>query len=510
MEMAGLLAGKVASKSGAAWRWQALAAKMASKKARAALTRMSRASKDTMEAGLGHPIRDHGMHAFHGSRHMLAGTVGRTRAATRKMVTKVGEGGKDAVSRVGEVGKAGMDATRAAVTKVGEGGMSSAVEAVSKVGEVGKAGMDATRAAVTKVGEGGMKSAMEAVNKLDEVGKAAVSKVGEAGQKMGAALVDAGDVLKDAGDVFKVRPLRSPRVRGVSEKVDTEGSFVVKGNGRQWQQFVDEVQIPSLALTAAEREERKKFAIAEDEWDRCPKWLWFPVSPTRQAWDFMIMLAVIYLSVLTPYRASFEQAEGAWFLFESCIQIMLLFDVAVNFNTPILASGQWRVHRPTIAKSYLSSWFWIDFPPSIPIEVIERTYFQQEHAGLAGDLLPMLRALRLLRLLRLLSLLKLDKWTRILEARTGVNLKALHLIKTVVIMLCAPPQEVHWPSASVLPPSSLRLFVCPPSLPPSSSLPLSLHPPSSLLPPPSYHPPKLALRRSLLPSSRLHPLRGQP
>ena len=218
-------------------------------------------------------------------------------------------------------------------------------------------------------------------------------------------------------------------------------AFYHSGMSSLWQRLddggsgadLDEGAHPPRVLTAAERERQRQFFVAEDEWQACPKWIFFPVNDGKQAWDFTVMVLVLYSVAVVPYRISFEEATGLLFWFEALLQLFFVADVLVAFNTAYLHGERWIVHRPKIAATYLKGWFWVDAPASIPTELIDR-FVSGGQEGVY-EVLPLLRALRLFRLLRLLKLLHLGDLVLRLEERFAVNLKGLQMISTVVLML---------------------------------------------------------------------------
>jgi len=106
--------------------------------------------------------------------------------------------------------------------------------------------------------------------------------------------------------------------------------------------------------------------------------------------------------------------------------------LAANFNTAVLENERWIVARSHIAKRYLQSWFWIDLPSSLPVDLIMLFLkTDSEH----GSKLKMLRGLRLFRLLRLLKLLKLNEYIAVMETSLGINLKVLKLLKIVASLI---------------------------------------------------------------------------
>ena len=189
-------------------------------------------------------------------------------------------------------------------------------------------------------------------------------------------------------------------------------------------------------MTAEKRAMQRRYWVAEDEWKTTPMFVLFPVAPGKQAWDLLIMLQVVYMCLVMPYRAVFEVAEGSWFVFETCIQFLFLTDVLLSFNTAYLdvANEIWVVQRKRIAIKYLSFWFWIDFPSSIPIELIQHLVHSSGDSAMA-HLLPAMRMLRLFRLLRLVRLFRLAEMIKRIEDETGYSLSALGIVNTVIMMM---------------------------------------------------------------------------
>lgn len=193
---------------------------------------------------------------------------------------------------------------------------------------------------------------------------------------------------------------------------------------------------PSMTLTAAQIMEQRQHWLPEDEWRACHNGLFFPVGPLKQGFDFVIMSLVVYACIVAPYRAAFEEADGNWFWFESVVQLIFLVDVMCSFNTAYLEKERWIINRPSIVARYLSGWFWIDFPSSIPLELMER-YLEQANLKSEGisKMLPSLRALRLFRLVRLLRLLRIGDLMQRIEDHFGVDLSALRMVNTIILLL---------------------------------------------------------------------------
>ena len=159
-----------------------------------------------------------------------------------------------------------------------------------------------------------------------------------------------------------------------------------------------------------------------------------PASAWKEKWDLVVMLLIVYSAVTVPVRVCFaSDAEGWLWYFEVAMSFAFLFDLSLNFRMAYHRDGERGelvTDRREIAVRYLSGWFWIDAPSSLPVEVIELL--------LPDDVdtsnLALLRALRVFRLVRLLKLLKLDALLGRLEELLDVNLRIVKLVFLVVKM----------------------------------------------------------------------------
>jgi CRP-like cAMP-binding protein len=156
-----------------------------------------------------------------------------------------------------------------------------------------------------------------------------------------------------------------------------------------------------------------------------------PTQSWKETWDVYVLMLILYSAVMVPYRICFsDEAEGNMWLFEVLCSLSFLADVCMNFNTAFLSDDEhWVTSRKEIAMRYLSGWFWIDAPSSIPVELIDVLF--------DGDTsqLSILRFLRLFRLLRLLRLLKLGEYIAALEIKFDINLTFLRIVQMVLNML---------------------------------------------------------------------------
>ncbi len=178
--------------------------------------------------------------------------------------------------------------------------------------------------------------------------------------------------------------------------------------------------------------DEKRDSIPEDQWNQVKTSVLFPCGPLKEKWDVVVLFLILYSAVVVPFRICYEaEAEGAMWWAEVSMTLMFICDLVFSFNTAVKDDDRWIISRPLIAKAYLRSWFWIDFPSSIPVELLD--------LALAGSKdsskLKLLRFLRLFRLLRLLRLLKIGVYLDKLEEKLQMNLEFLSIVKMVVKLL---------------------------------------------------------------------------
>ena len=107
--------------------------------------------------------------------------------------------------------------------------------------------------------------------------------------------------------------------------------------------------------------------------------------------------------------------------------LCFLLDMYFTFHTVVYEATRerWISTKSGIAKNYLSGWFWIDAPASVPVELIDIIL---EDTGSLG----LLRFLRMFRLLRLLKLLKVEEYIDALENKLDMNLRILRVVFMLV------------------------------------------------------------------------------
>ena len=157
------------------------------------------------------------------------------------------------------------------------------------------------------------------------------------------------------------------------------------------------------------------------------KGLIMPMGTWKEKWDLLILCLILYSAVVVPVRVCFdEDATGLMWYFEVSMTFSFILDMYFTFHTVYFDnnSGQWITNRGAIAVNYLKSWFWVDAPSSVPVELVD-VFVQNNSLGL-------LRFLRMFRLLRLLRLLKIEEYVDALENTFDVNLRILRVVFMLV------------------------------------------------------------------------------
>ena len=170
---------------------------------------------------------------------------------------------------------------------------------------------------------------------------------------------------------------------------------------------------------------------SDAEW---PKHLIKETSASKQRWDLGLMLCIIYSALVVPFRISFHaEAEGLLWVFEASMSLIFMADLVLSFNTAFLLEGNWVTSKREIAKRYLSGWFWIDAPSSVPVELIELTEkFMMHSSGHNSSMLSAFRILRMLRLVRILRLLKLGEYISRMEEQIDMSLRGLKIVQLML------------------------------------------------------------------------------
>jgi len=159
------------------------------------------------------------------------------------------------------------------------------------------------------------------------------------------------------------------------------------------------------------------------------------------------MLFLIFYNVFAvPVAIAFQlevPPTHPWFWAELLFDVVFLIDVVLNFNTAVMTEhAGLSFSRRKIACEYLSFWFWIDFPSSIPLaQVFSLVSFAAHPTGNTGEssqILKTVKMIRLARILKLMRIMKAMKIFRIFEEEMDINPAVIKLFKMVftVLFMC--------------------------------------------------------------------------
>ena len=97
-----------------------------------------------------------------------------------------------------------------------------------------------------------------------------------------------------------------------------------------------------------------------------------PFNPYRVTWDAMMMIAILFVMIVTPFEMAFIADPGTFvrlpaapsskwlWCMNRLIDFGFLVDLLLAFNTAYFdeASGTWVTDRGVIARNYLQAWLW--------------------------------------------------------------------------------------------------------------------------------------------------------
>ena len=213
-----------------------------------------------------------------------------------------------------------------------------------------------------------------------------------------------------------------------------------------------------MTASAGSPAARKKRKATQMEYGCLGKNVIMPASPFKITWDILCVGLLLYAVVITPLKIGFGIEEhcpdGSW-VFDVIVDAIFLFDCGLNFFTAAWIKdhfGELKVsgRMDVIAKTYLKSWFIVDFSSSVPVDAVmslvlqgcgDRAALPSDASQVAnahvGSLLKMVRLLRMVKLLKLLRILKLKQRFNELTDNFPflANLRAVQLLNVAVTIV---------------------------------------------------------------------------
>ncbi|KAK6639856.1 Potassium voltage-gated channel subfamily H member 2 [Polyplax serrata] len=116
---------------------------------------------------------------------------------------------------------------------------------------------------------------------------------------------------------------------------------------------------------------------------RVHKWTILHYSPFKAAWDWIILILVMYTAIFTPYVAAFlledseihsrkaKYGDDPIVIVDLIVDVTFIVDILINFRTTYVNSNDEVVSHPgKIAVHYFKGWFVIDLVAAIPFDLL--------------------------------------------------------------------------------------------------------------------------------------------
>jgi hypothetical protein len=181
-----------------------------------------------------------------------------------------------------------------------------------------------------------------------------------------------------------------------------------------------------------------------------PKCVCVPNSGPARAWDMTLLVALIYVAIVTPFQMAFLHENNmndisTWmglFVIDRIVDLVFLFDIAVNFRTSLVVyhdSGEvdYQYSCKEGCTRYLRTWFFVDVISILPIEVLDLVpSLNVSTWSRISKIFKLFRFAKLLRMLRVSRIF--SNWEKELVLCMSYGL--IRIVKLAVLFLAV----VHW------------------------------------------------------------------
>ncbi|XP_056599195.1 potassium/sodium hyperpolarization-activated cyclic nucleotide-gated channel 2-like [Triplophysa dalaica] len=193
-----------------------------------------------------------------------------------------------------------------------------------------------------------------------------------------------------------------------SETRDSQASFMQRQFSSMLQPGVNKF---SLRMYGSQKEVEKE----QERVKSAGNWIIHPYSDFRFYWDFSMLLFMVGNLIIIPVGITFfkEETTTPWIIFNVVSDTFFLMDLVLNFRTGIIIEDNSDIilDPKSIKKTYLRTWFVVDFVSSIPVDYI----FLIVERGMDSEMYKTARALRIVRFTKILSLLRLLRLSRLIR-----------------------------------------------------------------------------------------------
>lgn len=129
-------------------------------------------------------------------------------------------------------------------------------------------------------------------------------------------------------------------------------------------------------------------------------------------WDLFVTLVLLFTAFVTPYRVAYINNETkGWDITNLTIDTIFGLDILIIFNTAYYDEDFKIVSEyKSIAKKYISSWFFIDLLAILPFDLIFKAS--------TTDFNELVRITRIGRMYKLVKLTRLMRIIKVIKARS--------------------------------------------------------------------------------------------
>ncbi|XP_010886887.2 potassium/sodium hyperpolarization-activated cyclic nucleotide-gated channel 2 isoform X2 [Esox lucius] len=203
------------------------------------------------------------------------------------------------------------------------------------------------------------------------------------------------------------KPEDGPQIQ--AEDAESDGStFMQRQFSAMLQPGVNKFSLRMYGSQKAVEREQERVKSAGN-------WIIHPYSDFRFYWDFTMLLFMVGNLIIIPVGITFfnDGTTTPWIIFNVISDTFFLMDLVLNFRTGIIIEDNSDIilDPATIKKTYLKTWFIVDFVSSIPVDYI----FLIVEKGLDSEVYKTARALRIVRFTKILSLLRLLRLSRLIR-----------------------------------------------------------------------------------------------
>ena len=163
------------------------------------------------------------------------------------------------------------------------------------------------------------------------------------------------------------------------------------------------------------------------------KFLIDPDSSYKGLWDLFNFLLIVYQSIVTPFRISFDvPPTGFMFYVELFMDLIFILDILMSFNVGYYHKGTKIMLRNKVLFNYIFGWMILDIIASFPYSYAMDLFIKSNPRNSTSSVAS---APRLLRLLKIVKFLRILKIVRVLKLRRLLHKLDDYLVNDFMYML---------------------------------------------------------------------------